>query len=213
MDKINKKIIIAWSVILIFVILAVTYIIIHLSKDVLVTTLNYNSDLNGYVIKNKEQLETIQASYEEELEKIQKETGISENLDAIYLTNYISNYQLERTLELESKYLLMVAIIAIILLIEVIIEILLEKSRSMLLKMLIIFLALLLTFFLIINIPTYLFYNISLLDIIGPYASIYVIFMISIILIITVTAVISNQKYAANALNKVLQNSNKNDRI
>ena len=107
----------------------------------------------------------------------------------------------------------MVAIIAIILLVEVIIETLLEKSRSMLLKMIIIFLVLLVTFFLIINIPTYLFYNISLLDIIGPYASMYVAFMITIIAIITVAAVISNRKYAANALNKVLQNSNKNDRM
>ena len=213
MDKINKKIMIAWAAILIFVILGVTYIIIHLSKDVLITTLNYKSDLNGYVIKNREQLESIQASYDEELEKIQKETGITENLDAIYLTNYISNYQLERTLELEAKYLFMVAIIAIILLVEVIIETLLEKSRSMLLKMIIIFLVLLVTFFLIINIPTYLFYNISLLDIIGPYASMYVVFMITIIAIITVAAVISNRKYAANALNKVLQNSNKNDRM
>lgn len=213
MDKINKKIMIAWAVILIFVILGVTYIIVHLSKDVLITTLNYKSDLNGYVIKNREQLESIQASYDEELEKIQKETGITENLDAIYLTNYISNYQLERTLELEAKYLFMVAIIAIILLVEVIIETLLEKSRSMILKMIIIFLVLLVTFFLIINIPTYLFYNISLLDIIGPYASMYVVFMITIIAIITVAAVISNRKYAANALNKVLQNSNKNDRI
>lgn len=209
MDKFNRKIIIAWSVILIFVILGVTYVIVHASKDVLASALNYNSDLNGYVIKNKEQLETIQASYDEQLRKIQTETGITENLDAIYLTNYISNYQLERTLELESKYLLMVAIIAIILLVEVIIEALLEKSRSMLLKMLIVFLALLMTFFLIINIPTYLFYNISLLDIIGPYAGIYVIFMVTVILIIAVTSVISNQKYAANALNKVLQNSNK----
>ena len=213
MDKINKKIMIAWAVILIFVILGVTYIIVHLSKDVLITTLNYKSDLNGYVIKNREQLESIQASYDDELEKIQKETGITENLDAIYLTNYISNYQLERTLELEAKYLFMVAIIAIILLVEVIIETLLEKSRSMLLKMIIIFLVLLVTFFLIINIPTYLFYNISLLDIIGPYASMYVVFMITIIVIITVAAVISNRKYAANALNKVLQNSNKNDRF
>ena len=213
MDKINKKIMIAWAAILIFVILGVTYIIVHLSKDVLITTLNYKSDLNGYVIKNREQLESIQASYDEELEKIQKETGITENLDAIYLTNYISNYQLERTLELEAKYLFMVAFIAIILLVEVIIETLLEKSRSLLLKMLIIFLVLLVTFFLIINIPTYLFYNISLLDIIGPYASMYVVFMITIIAIITVAAVISNRKYAANALNKVLQNSNKNDRI
>lgn len=209
MDKFNRKIIIAWSVILIFVILGVTYVIVHASKDVLASALNYNSDLNGYVIKNKEQLETIQASYDEQLRKIQTETGITENLDAIYLTNYISNYQLERTLELESKYLLMVAIIAIILLVEVIIEALLEKSRSMLLKMLIVFLALLMTFFLIINIPTYLFYSISLLDIIGPYAGIYVIFMVTVILIIAVTSVISNQKYAANALNKVLQNSNK----
>ena len=213
MDKINKNIMIAWAAILIFVILGVTYIIVHLSKDVLITTLNYKSDLNGYVIKNREQLESIQASYDEELEKIQKETGITENLDAIYLTNYISNYQLERTLELEAKYLFMVAFIAIILLVEVIIETLLEKSRSLLLKMLIIFLVLLVTFFLIINIPTYLFYNISLLDIIGPYVSMYVVFMITIIAIITVAAVISNRKYAANALNKVLQNSNKNDRI
>lgn len=213
MDKINKKIMIAWAVILIFVILGVTYIIVHLSKDVLITTLNYKSDLNGYVIKNREQLESIQASYDDELEKIQKETGITENLDAIYLTNYISNYQLERTLELEAKYLFMVAIIAIILLVEVIIETLLEKSRSMLLKMIIIFLVLLVTFFLIINIPTYLFYNISLLDIIGPYASMYVAFMITIIAIITVVAVISNKKYATNALNKVLQNSNKDDRF
>ena len=213
MDKVNKKIMIAWAVILIFVILGVTYIIVHLSKDVLITTLNYKSDLNGYVIKNREQLESIQASYDDELEKIQKETGITENLDAIYLTNYISNYQLERTLELEAKYLFMVAIIAIILLVEVIIETLLEKSRSMLLKMIIIFLVLLVTFFLIINIPTYLFYNISLLDIIGPYASMYVAFMITIIAIITVVAVISNKKYATNALNKVLQNSNKNDRM
>ena len=213
MDKINKKIMIAWAVILIFVILGVTYIIVHLSKDVLITTLNYKSDLNGYVIKNREQLESIQASYDDELEKIQKETGITENLDAIYLTNYISNYQLERTLELEAKYLFMVAIIAIILLVEVIIETLLEKSRSMLLKMIIIFLVLLVTFFLIINIPTYLFYNISLLDIIGPYASMYVAFMITIIAIITVVAVISNKNYATNALNKVLQNSNKDDRF
>ena len=213
MDKINKKIMIAWAVILIFVILGVTYIIVHLSKDVLITTLNYKSDLNGYIIKNREQLESIQASYDDELEKIQKETGITENLDAIYLTNYISNYQLERTLELEAKYLFMVAIIAIILLVEVIIETLLEKSRSMLLKMIIIFLVLLVTFFLIINIPTYLFYNISLLDIIGPYASMYVAFMITIIAIITVVAVISNRKYAVNALNKVLQNSNKDDRF
>ena len=59
MDKINKKIMIAWAVILIFVILGVTYIIVHLSKDVLITTLNYKSDLNGYVIKNREQLESI----------------------------------------------------------------------------------------------------------------------------------------------------------
>ena len=111
MDKINIKIIIVWAIILLLTILSVTYIIVHLSKNVMLSTLNYNTSIQDYVENNQAELEKIQAQYDEQLREIEMMVGTSENLDAIYITNYMSNYQLEKTLKLESKYLLMVAII------------------------------------------------------------------------------------------------------
>lgn len=213
MDKINIKIIIVWAIILILTILSVTYIIVHLSKNVMLSTLNYNTSIQDYVENNQAELEKIQAQYDEQLREIEMMVGTSENLDAIYITNYMSNYQLEKTLKLESKYLLMVAIIAIILVIEVLVEMLLKKSRSLLLKIFVIYIVMLSAFFVIINIPGYLFYNISLIELIEQDAGMYIIIMALIIFVITTISVIINQKDEAKRLNKALNNVDKSNKI
>lgn len=209
MDKINSKKILLGIIIAILIALSITFISVHLLRDVALSTVNYNPDIRKYVSENKDYLEKVQKDYEKQLDELEKEVGTSENLDAIYITNYMAETQMNKVWNFELKYLLFVVLLMLIVTILGFILKLYNKPKHILIKTLLIYVAFVAVIWLTLNLPGYIFYGIGLVNIIGNMDILIVIITSTIIFMTFIFSTIITRRIEAKKLNSVLKNINK----